>query len=327
MNGSSTSCKSPIRNGKTSINDFASPVSVTSSSKKNTPSHHHRLETNSITNSVQSTNNVVIHPNDWNYSCKLDSSSKPLNASHRKQRKTSIEQSNTAIWSESDLYIPLSRRKYSLSIVDGDGINRSKQTTSSIIQPLPALFSPSLKISLPSDSLKQAPFDASHMNNHRSINDVTHRIDSFFKSHGYDNSQGGPNSLDSNYEAKSVLLLSANQISTQNSNKTRHQSLLGPYNYMVDEDLSRCLLRNEDMTIKDLRTVSLQLKLLHLVLQKKSAADQQKEEEDLLLAWQLVRNAEHSVRLLSRGVLPTTIHEQSDEEKELLKRLTNMVSK
>jgi FtsZ-interacting cell division protein YlmF len=162
-----------------------------------------------------------------------------------------------------------------------------------------------VKSSLTSTSSNDDQYDA-----------ITRRINSFFNCFEEDNNDDDVNNDNNNDEddditgqnssvardddAKLSFLLCSDDAasSIQYFSKTRHQNILGPYNFMVD-DVDHCSLRIEDMSLKDLKTLSLQLKLLHLLLQKKTVADEKKVEEDMLLAWQLVRNAEQSVRSLS----------------------------
>jgi len=162
-------------------------------------------------------------------------------------------------------------------------------------------------------------------------NAITRRINSFVNSsNGHDDDDDDDNITGVNYsiisrdDVKSLILMSSNASSSHFS-KTKHQNILGPFNFMVD-DLDQCLLRKEDMSLKDLKTLSLQLKLLHLLLQKKSIADKKKEDEDLLLTWQLVRNAEQRARSLSSASSSASIQSSpSEQEMIIMRQLTETV--
>jgi hypothetical protein len=72
-------------------------------------------------------------------------------------------------------------------------------------------------------------------------------------------------------------------------------SLLSPYNMMVSDQV----LDVEKLTENDLKTIGKQLLLLKLLLESKMATDREKEEADLLHAWQTVHDAEEQARALA----------------------------
>jgi hypothetical protein len=71
--------------------------------------------------------------------------------------------------------------------------------------------------------------------------------------------------------------------------------LLSPYNMMVSDQV----LDVEKLTENDLKTIGKQLLLLKLLLESKMATDREKEETDLLHAWQTVHDAEEQARALA----------------------------
>ena len=359
-----TSVKSKNKNNGPSVID-STPLSSSSSKINHPPSS--RIESNgSITNSIPSTTATTsIHPNDWNYSCKIHYSGlKPITSvSHRQQNRkqpvlmsSRINMTSTFMKisqiEEADLYLPVSNRKYSLSINGRPGAiedpsslsrqNSIHSSSESRRSNLPMrLQNPKhrVKTSLTSPSSNDDQYDA-----------ITRRINSFFNCFEEDNDDDNNNNNDNDNDndqddditgqnssaardddSKLSFLLCSDDAasSTQYFSKTRHQNILGPYNFMVD-DVDHCSLRNEDMSVKDLKTLSLQLKLLHLLLQKKTVADEKKVEEDILLAWQLVRNAEQSVRSLSMPSHASMGQQQQQEQEQeqqrmILRRLTETV--
>jgi len=360
-----TSVKSKNKNNGPSVID-PTPLTLSSSSSKMNHPPSSRIESNgSITNSIPSTTTTTsIHPNDWNYSSKIHYSGlKPITSvSHRQQnRKQPVLMSSrmnmmptfmkVSQIEEADLYLPVSNRKYSLSIngpgttiQDPSSLSRQSSIHSSSESRrsnLPMrLQNPKhrVKTSLTSPSSNDDQYDA-----------ITRRINSFFNCFEEDNDDDDNNNNNDNDndqdddiigqnssvarddDSKLSFLLCSDDAasSTQYFSKTRHQNILGPYNFMVD-DVDHCSLRNEDMSLKDLKTLSLQLKLLHLLLQKKTVADEKKVEEDILLAWQLVRNAEQSVRSLSmpsNASMEQQQQQQQEQEQQrmILRRLTETV--
>jgi hypothetical protein len=78
-------------------------------------------------------------------------------------------------------------------------------------------------------------------------------------------------------------------------------SLLSPYNMMA----ANGSLDVAKLTENDLKTIGKQLLLLKLLLESKMAADAEQEEQDLLYAWQTVRDAEEQARALAGEDLGT----------------------
>ena len=72
-------------------------------------------------------------------------------------------------------------------------------------------------------------------------------------------------------------------------------SLLSPYNMMVSDRA----LDSAELSEADLKTIGKQLLLLKLLLETKMSQDCEKEEEDLLQAWQTVHDAEEQARVLA----------------------------
>lgn len=96
-------------------------------------------------------------------------------------------------------------------------------------------------------------------------------------------------------------------------NNRSASSLLSPYNLMVaDRPLDVAKLAEND-----LKTIGKQLLLLKLLLESKMASDAEQEEQDLLHAWQTVRDAEEQARTLAGEDLSaeevTRVHQHVSE--------------
>jgi hypothetical protein len=83
--------------------------------------------------------------------------------------------------------------------------------------------------------------------------------------------------------------------SARGKNNRASGGLLSPYNMMVSDQV----LEVEKLTENDLKTIGKQLLLLKLLLESKMTTDREKEEADLLHAWQTVHDAEEQARALA----------------------------